>query len=220
MLRKIEDQWPRREHFHHYMDNVRCTYSLTVQIDITRLRHALKTNGIKTYPAQIYMLATAVNQLPEFRMGLSETGEPGYWDALHPSYTIFNSETDVFSSIWTPYDKDFSLFYGACMEDIDRYVKSGEFAPKKGMPPNVFDISSVPWVDFTAFNLNVYTEGTHLLPIFTIGKYIERDGNTFMPLALQLHHAACDGYHAGQFIEALRDIAQECHNWIYNHRAD
>ena len=63
MFHKISGHWPRQQHFRHYMDNVRCTYSLTVQVDITGLRGALKANGIKAYPAQIYMLASVVNRL-------------------------------------------------------------------------------------------------------------------------------------------------------------
>ncbi len=214
MFHKIENPWPRQAHFQHYMHNVRCTYSLTVQIDLTKLRYALRKNGIKAYPAQIYMLATAVNHFPEFRMGLSETGEPGYWDVMHPSYTVFRSETKTFSSIWTPYRKEFSLFYQSFEEDVVRYGKLPAIFPKTGIPPNAFNVSSVPWIDFTAFNLNVYAEGTHLSPIFTVGKYMEQDGKTLMPLAMQLHHSACDGYHAGQFIEVVRTMAQESQHWL------
>lgn len=214
MFHEMNDQWPRQEYFRHYMNNVRCTYSLTVQIDITRLRCALKTNGIKAYPAQIYMLASVVNSLPEFRMGISEQGEPGYWDILYPSYTVFNEEAKTFSSVWTVYDEKFSVFYPACIEDMSRYSGSTVFAPKRGEPQNIFSVSSVPWVDFTAFNLNVYADGSYLAPIFTIGKYVEQAGKTFMPLAMQLHHAACDGYHAGIFVEALRNMAQTCHRWL------
>lgn len=214
MFHKMNTEWSRQEHFKHYMDNVRCTYSLTVQVDITKLRNVLKTNGIKAYPAQIFMLASMVNRLPEFRMGLSEQGEPGYWDISHPSYTIFNDDTKTFSSIWTPYEKSFSSFYAACMEDMKRFSKSAQFAPKQGEPQNIFTVSSVSWIDFTAFNLNVYGDGTYLAPIFTIGKYVEQDGKTLMPLAMQLHHSACDGYHAGLFVEMFREMAQQYHNWI------
>lgn len=214
MFNAIDGHWPREKHFQHYMNNLRCTYSLTVQIDITEMLRALKANGLKAYPVQIYMIATVVNRFPEFRMALSETGEPGYWNILSPSYTVFNSGIKTFSSIWTPYEKEFSLFYRSCIADIARYGNSTEFSPKPERPRNSFDISSIPWIDFSAFNLNVYTEGTHLLPIFTIGKYIDREAKVFMPLALQLHHAACDGYHAGQFIEALRSMAEACHDWL------
>ena len=214
MFHKMNEQWPRREHFWHYMDSIRCTYSLTVQIDITRLYGVLKTNDIKAYPAQIYMLASVVNRLPEFRMGMSKQGEPGYYGISHPSYTVFNSAAKTFSSIWTAYEKSFSSFYVACLEDIKQYSQSTLFAPKPGIPPNIFTVSSVPWIDFTSFNLNVYGDGTYLAPIFTIGKYVKQRNKTFMPLAMQLHHSACDGYHAGKFVEALREMALDYSNWL------
>ena len=160
------------------------------------------------------MLASVVNHMPEFRMGLSKQGDAGYWDVMHPSYTIFNKQTNTFSSIWTPFAQEFSEFYQACVADINEYAESSAFAPKQGEPPNVFTVSSIPWVDFTAFNLNVYSEGTYLAPIFTIGKYVEQDDKILMPLAMQIHHAACDGYHVGQFIEALRTLAQDYRSWL------
>ena len=214
MFRLIEGHWPRQEHFQHYMNNLRCTYSLTIQIDITSLYPVLKARALKAYPVQIYLLATIVNRFPEFRMGLSDTGEPGYWDMLHPSYTVFNAENKTFSSIWTPYQADFLLFYKACRQDIEKYSPSTDFIPQKDMPPNVFNLSCLPWIDFTSFNLNVFTDGTHLLPIFHIGKYVEADGKILMPLALQLHHSACDGYHAGEFIAALRKMVQQYEGWL------
>ncbi|BBP88589.1 hypothetical protein BsIDN1_22070 [Bacillus safensis] len=59
---------------------------------------------------QIYLLARAVQKIPEFRMDLVND-ELGHWDLLHPSYTILNKETKTFSSIWTPYDENFARFY-------------------------------------------------------------------------------------------------------------
>lgn len=45
--------WPRRAHFAHYRDRVPCTYSVTVELDVTEFRSALHAAGRKTYPAQI-----------------------------------------------------------------------------------------------------------------------------------------------------------------------
>lgn len=214
MFHQMDAQWARREHFRHYMDSVRCTYSLTVQIDITALCAALKERGYRAYPAQIYMLATIVNRFPAFRMGTTAEGEAGYWEVVHPSYTIFNAETQTFSSIWTEYQAGFAAFYEACVADMAQYGGTTKFAPKGGAPKNAFDVSSVPWVDFTAFNLNIDGGGRHLLPIFTIGRYEERAGRVLMPLAMQLHHAACDGYHVGEFVQALRAMAADWQAWL------
>lgn len=214
MFKIIEKPWHREEHFKNYMDNVRCTYSMTVQIDITKLINSLKVKKMKLYPAQIYMLAVTVNRFPEFRMGLSESGEPGYWDTAHPSYTILNPVTKNFSNIWTAFDKIFIEFHENYKKDVARHKESKELAPQKDMPQNLFNISSLPWIDFTSFNLNIYNEGNYLLPIFTIGKNTKQNDKIMMPLALQLHHSACDGYHAGQFIESIRETALNCDQWI------
>ena len=70
---------------------------------------------------------------------------------------------------------------------------------------HTFDISMVPWFTFTAFDINVFGEGKYLLPIFTMGKFFDISGKRMLPLAIQVHHAVCDGYHVGKFIEMLQD---------------
>ena len=62
----------------------------------------------------------------------------------------------------------------------------------------------IPWMEFTGFNINVFDEGKFLLPIFIIGKFFERDSKRLLPLAIQIHHAVCDGYHLGLFVEKMQ----------------
>lgn len=211
-----KENWKRKEYYEHYMNDLRCTYSLTTTIDITNLRIALKHLNKKPYPAQIYMLTTAVNQYQEFRMSTDGDGNLGYWDKLNPSYTIFNKDAETFSSIWTMFNPSFSKFYEACTKDIEDYSKAACLTPKSNEPPNTFNISCLPWINFTGFNLNVYTEGGYLLPIFTNGKFIEQDKRTLMPLAIQVHHAVCDGFHVGRFINTVQTLADHFSEWLYS----
>ena len=67
----------------------------------------------------------------------------------------------------------------------------------------------VPWVAFTNFNINVFDDGKFLLPVFTMGKFFERDGKRLLPLAIQVHHAVCDGYHIGVFVEKLQNYIDQ-----------
>ena len=78
------------------------------------------------------------------------------------------------------------------------------YAPKPNTPPNSFNVSMMPWATFTAVNLNLYNGGTALLPIFTMGKAFFADGRRLLPLAIQAHHAVCDGYHIGRFLATLQ----------------
>jgi len=208
------ENWERKDYYTHYMQQVRCTYSLTTNIDITGLRIALKDIGKKIYPVQIYMIATIVNQYKEFRMSFNAEGDLGYWDELNPSYTIFNKSKESFSSIWTMYNQIFEVFYDDCIKDVNTYSQSSCLMPKSNEPANSFTISSLPWVDFTGFNINVFSEGTYLLPIFTFGKFIEQNKKVLMPVSIQVHHAVCDGFHIGRFINSLQELSLSYNKWL------
>lgn len=205
--------WARAEHYDHYMHTARCMHSTVVNIDVTALRQALKRRGLRAYPAQIWMLAAAVNRHAEFRMARDGSGAPGVWSFCHPSFTVLNRETETFSCLWTPWEEEFSAFYQSAVEVMDTRA-TGRIFPQGDMPDNLFDISSLPWVEFTSFHLSLYTEGTHLAPIFTLGKYVQQGDRLLLPLAIQIHHAACDGLHLGRFVETLQELAEGCEGWL------
>jgi len=189
--------WERKEYYRHYMSQVVCSYSLTVNLDITNL------DGQKLYPAMLWLLTDTVNGMREFRTALTPEGV-GIYDDLHPSYTIFNKENKNFSVVWTPFHREYSVFLKAYQRDAAAYASSARLFPKENKPPNTFDVSMLPWTTFSAFNINVFGEGKHLLPIFTMGRAFPENGRQWLPLAVQVHHAVCDGYHAGLFVEGLQ----------------
>lgn len=208
------ENWSRKSYFEHYLRKVRCTYSMTANIEITGLLSELKRKGIKLYPALIHMITTVVNCHSEFRTCFDFEGRLGYWDSMSPSFTIFHDDDKTFSSIWTLYGEEFDSFYSRYLDDMKKYGSVKQFAAKANEPPNTFPISSIPWVSFTGFNLNVYNEGTYLLPIFTIGKYFRNGEQILLPISGQFHHAVCDGYHAGVLYNELQLRADACKEWL------
>jgi len=200
--------WPRREHFEHYRNRVPCTYAITVEVDVTDLVGALRDTGRKTYMAQIWALAAVGNRHAEFRMTLTEHGQPATWDVLHPAFTVFNRERETFACVWTPFEADFGRFHDAAANVLATHRSATSFFPQGELPENVFDVSSLPWTAFSGFSLHIADNGDHLLPIFTIGRHFERDGRILMPLAVQVHHAAADGFHTARLIEELRALVR------------
>ena len=128
---------------------------------------------------------------------------------MHPAYTIFNNENKNFSGIWTEFNSDYNIFLSSYEEDAAKYTSSVNYVPKANRPQNSFDISMIPWFTFTSFNINVFGDGKYLLPIFTLGKYFEENEKRMIPLAIQVHHAVCDGYHVGKFIETLQTLINQ-----------
>ncbi len=193
-------KWARREFFEHYINNVPCTYSLTVKIDVSNI----KRQNLKLFPSLLYCLTKTVNKFEEFRTAMRNDSELVVYNAMQPCYTVFHKDTKTFSNLWTEFTEDFAEFAKRYEYDIACYGKIEAFVAKPDVPENSFTVSMLPWVSFDGFNINV-RGFDYLLPIFTLGKCMEADGRYTMPLAVQVHHAVCDGYHTGCFINDLQN---------------
>ncbi|MGW4722002.1 type A chloramphenicol O-acetyltransferase [Streptomyces sp. NPDC004291] len=197
------DAWPRRQHFAHYRRAVPCTYSMTVELDATAFAAALRRSSRKTYLAQVWALSTVVNRHEEFRMCLTASGDPAVWPVVHPAFTVLDPERETFACVWTPHDPDFGTFHDAAAPLLAEHARATDLFPQGDLPPNAFDVSSLPWTSFTGFNLNIGGGWDHLAPIFTLGRYAEREGRVLLPLAVQVHHAAADGFHTARLVNEL-----------------
>ena len=204
MAFKIIDRenWSRKEYFEHYFSNVPCTYSMTTKLDITKIIESKK----KLYPAMLYYLTTIVNRHVEFRIAFNKDNELGAYDEMLPCYTIFHKDTETFSNLWTVYCKDYEEFYKMYENDLRQYGNQKGMFGKPDVPDNCFTVSMIPWVSFEGFNLNLQKGYDYLLPIFTMGKYYEENGRILLPLAIQVHHAVCDGFHLCRFINELQEL--------------
>ncbi|KOY66882.1 MULTISPECIES: type A chloramphenicol O-acetyltransferase [Clostridium] len=211
-----KENWSRKPYFDYYMNNIKCTYSMTADIEITDLLMQVKRNNIKLYPILIYMTSKIVNNHEELRTSFDEEGNLGYWESMSPSFTIFHKDDESFSNIWTEYSDDFKTFYNNCLKDIGKYSNVKKLFAKENQPKNTFPVSCVPWFSFTGANLNVYSDGKYpyLLPIITYGKYFAQRAKSVIPISLQMHHAVCDGYHATRFLNELQAMAYNFKEWL------
>lgn len=191
--------WERKEYFNHYLSSVPCTYSMTTKLDITNLRE----KELELYPTMLYLLTTVVNRHEQFRMALNSREELVLYATMEPCYTVFHKETETFSNIWTNYSEDYETFCSRYKKDIERYGNVKQFIGKPNIPENSFTVSMIPWTTFDGFNLNT-PNFKYLVPIFTIGKFVEYNGCFYLPLAVQVHHAVCDGFHVCRFINDIQ----------------
>lgn len=191
--------WERASVYRRFMTDWRCVTDLTVDIDVTGFVQKLKERGLDFYPAMIWAVSAAVNARAELRMGLDAEGAPGVWDVVHPYYAHFFKEDEQFVKVVTEYDPDFSVFYARFQEDAARCKDRRGFPDD--VPPNVFDVTCMPWTHYKTFNIHMLNGTNDLAPSVIWGKY-QKDGSgrLMMPLTLLLHHAAGDGYHMARFI--------------------
>lgn len=197
-----KDEWNRREYFDYYLDEVPCTYSMTVKLDITKL----KNSNQKIYPKMIHSITKVVNNHSEFRSAFDVEGRVGIFNEMIPCYTIFNNKTETFSNLWTEYNKDYDIFLKAFNKDMEEFGNTNKMHAKPNIPDNNFPISMIPWTTFEGFNLNLKNGYNYLSPIFTMGKYYKENEKYLLPLAIQVSHAVCDGFHVCRFINELQEL--------------
>ena len=178
---------------------------MTINLDITDLKNKIEIKQLKFFPVILYGLSKFVNKYKEFRMDLNEDGEIGYYDKINPIFTVFEEAQEQFYQVWTKYDDDFEVFYQNYLLDMKNYQQQEIKSSKLLLEKNVFNVSCVPWVSFTGFNLNLAKGYDYYLPIFTIGKYFEQGEKILLPLAIQVHHGVCDGFHLSRFINDLQE---------------
>lgn len=197
-----QKNWDRKEYFDHYFSQIPCTYSMTVKLDITRVQEV----GQRLYPTMLYCLTAIVNRHEEFRMALNKAGEPGFYQDMLPCYTVFHKESETFSNLWTEYHSDYRVFLAAYEADLVSYGNREGMTGKPDVPENSFPVSMLPWTTFEGFNLNLQRGFTYLTPIFTMGRFYQENGKTWLPLAIQVHHAVCDGFHVCRFVRELQEL--------------
>ncbi|MHC5229205.1 type A chloramphenicol O-acetyltransferase [Enterococcus sp. LJL99] len=198
-----KENWKRSEYFNHYLEKIPCSYSFSIKLNITKI---IK-NKNKLYPTLLYCIIKTVNQYEEFRTSFRLDGNLVIYEEMMPLYTIFDKKEETFSNIWTEYTNVYEKFIEAYKIDLEKYGGVKQLFAKPNIPENVVTISMIPWIEFQSFNLNVNND-SYLLPIFTIGKYYKHENEYVIPMSIQVHHAVCDGFHAGKFVKTLqRELA-------------
>lgn len=209
------ETWPRREIFYYFSKMAPTGYSLTVQLDITRLRQTLKSAGVKFYPAYLWLVTRTLHRQTEFKLAEKE-GQLGYYHTLTPLYAIFHDDDQTFSLQWTLYQERFLDFYQAYLEDQRLYGKNHGILARPGQipPENAYTVSCVPWISFQHFAVHSYQNQSYFFPSIEAGKFYEQDGKILLPLSITCHHAATDGYHVHRFLETLQQEADTFEQYL------
>lgn len=196
--------WPRREIFYYFSQMAPTGYSITVEVDVTNVVKVTKENGLKFFPAYLWLVTKNLNRQTEFRCAVHD-GKFGYFDTLTPLYATWHEDTKTFSLMWTEYEKNFIDFYDKYMENQRKYGENNNIiANDTPPPPNAYTVSAIPWVNFTHFAVHSYENKPYYFPSIEAGRYRNENGRMLMPLSLTCHHATTDGYHISEFLKDLK----------------
>lgn len=208
-----KDNWQRKECFEHFMNIANCSYSITVKVDITKLYSYIKENNLRFYPAFTWAISKCINNQKELRMGYDQDGNLGYFDKVNPSYSVLNETTKIMSDLCSEYEDSFSEFYKSMTTSLDNYKKDSKYTTP--FTPNFFIVSCLPWIDYSAFNVNNHGSEPFLFPMVTWGKFISENNNIYISVTIQVHHAVADGYHCSVFFNDLERIVNNPTEFLF-----
>lgn len=198
------NEWGRGSLFKFYIDKMRIVMSLTADVNVTKLRAYSKKNNLNFYPLMLWVVSKIINSHDEFKYSWDDAGNLIKWDFVSPSYTDFHADDENFVKMVTEYSDD--LFEFCSRVDKDRQRHKNERAILVNQPPNFFDVSCLPWIKYSHFDIHVFDEGKFLAPVVTWGKFEEKDGKLIMPLTMNIHHAVADGFHLSRFFNEVQEL--------------
>ena len=196
--------WNRGQMFYYFSQMAPTGYSLTAELDVTRLRETVKKAGYRFFPAYLWLVTRNLNRQLEFKCALRD-GQLGYYDTLMPLYAAMHPEDNTISLMWTEFDENFSEFHRRYLDNQEKFGSCRGVLCQPGVPPeNAYTVSCLPWISFEHFAVHSYENKPYYFPSVEAGKYTERDGRLMMPLSMTCHHATTDGYHVARFLEELQ----------------
>ena len=201
-----QTKWYRRETFWYFSQMAPTGYSLTTEVDVSRMRRTLREKGMKFYPAYLWLATRTLNRQTEFRLA-EKDGALGYYESLTPLYAVFHEDDHSFSLMWTEYDDDFRDFYAAFLENGTKYGENHGILAQKELlpPPNAYTVSCLPFVTFSHFAVHSYENKAYYFPSLEAGKWRQEGEKLLLPLSITCHHAATDGWHVHRFLEKLQN---------------
>lgn len=207
--------WPRAQMYYYFTQLAPTGYSLTTQVDVTRMRRTLKEENIKFFPAYLWLVTKMLNRQIEFKVAVKDE-TLGYWDSLTPLHATFHDDDQTISLMWTEYCESFAEFYGRYLDNQRLYKNNhGVLSqPDQMPPPNSYMVSCLPWIDFHHFAVHSYDNKAYYLPSVEAGKFIEDEKSVRMPLSITAHHATTDGWHIKEFLAELQDAMDTPKKWI------
>ena len=114
------ETWPRAQMFRYFSRMAPTGYSLTVPVDVTGLRAALKARGLKFFPTYLWLVTKCLSEQPEFTTAVRD-GVLGTYDSLTPLYAAFHEDDHTFSLMWTEFDEDLEVFHRRYLDDKARW---------------------------------------------------------------------------------------------------
>ena len=147
------NKWNRREIFYYFSKIAPTTYSITSNLDLSRMMKTIKENNLKFFPSFLLLTTTILNEYDKIRVAVKDD-KLGLYTTLTPFYPTFHIQDHSISMVWTEYSSSLLKFHNSYEENKRLYGDNKGFLaiPNTIPPENACNISVLPWFNFTSFS--------------------------------------------------------------------
>lgn len=201
------DSWPRRAALAHFRQMAQPAFSVTASVDVTGLRERAERHGATPWLAYHHAALEAANSVDGMRQTLTAGGTGvREFATIHASTTVLRDDGS-FGFLTLPRDPSLAAFAERAKTHLPRVrAASGDLfaadAPGDVRPETLVHMTALPWFAFTAFT-HARGQGDDR-PKVAFGRFTAQGERLCMPVAVDVHHALCDGVHVGRFFERLQ----------------
>lgn len=202
----------RRKHFEFFRQMNHPHFSVTANVDITRMAHELKAKDLPFMATVVWLVTRTANAIEQYRWRIRGEKVVEH-DVVHPSFAIDTEVSDVFSFCEVQYSEDYKAFLDVALATIETTRRNPVFEDEPGRDDYLF-LSSLPWVSFTAITHAMNYHPHDSVPRITWGRFFRQGNQVLMPLSVQAHHALVDGRQMGAFFEMFQEFCNHYGDWL------
>lgn len=202
MVRQIDlSNDPRRAQFD-YFRNFRDPYvSVTVPVDITRLREC----GTPLFLSYLWCAIRAANAVPELRRRIDGERVVEYDRCLSSHTVALPNGSYCYCTL--DCEKPFDEFLPYAQAETERAKRTASLTDGADAA-QLFFVTALPWLPFSSLSLPVPEPPDSNIRI-SFGGITEQNGRSLLPVNLTAHHALADGIHLSRFFAAMQERIAE-----------
>lgn len=194
--------WSRKDIFEMFSKISLPFYSVTIPIDVTRLKMVSKQRNLSFYYLMVWACTKAINSVDAFNMRI-KNDKVYQLNQTYPSFTTMKNGADNFIIVTTPWKENPQDFCEMATQMVENQTK---FLDTDKETEELIYISCTPWFDFTALTNERNIDKDDAIPRLVWGKYFAEGESLKLHLSVDVNHRTIDGYHIGLFVESLNEI--------------
>lgn len=191
--------WERAIHCEIFKNSVQPQYCVTFDVDITNFLSKIRKRGYSFTFSFVYAVTKCANEIEAFRCRFVD-GRPAVFETINTSFTYLKKDTELFKVVNVPMQDNIEDYVA-----LAKKTEENQTAYFTGsMENDIYQFSPFPWVSYTHISHTESGKKYNATPLFDWGKFYEKDGKTYMPFSVQVHHSFVDGVHIGRLADKLQ----------------